>query len=232
MNDRLNYEMERAILSLQASMPGPRRPRTSVLPLLRIAASEMNVVFLLALFAGTLSLGAAAARFVSLPMLTSFCTAPLPMLLLFHRYVLNRNEPMRELEGTLPYSYAEMLIARTAAISLYALVFLLSLSALLHHSAGGDFLRLALCGAVPSVYLCTLLLFLSNVARNQESIAIIAVVLWIALCFFALLLPFNDILRLCPTGLYAALTAAGFVLYCFGFYQVKARGNGYAISIG
>lgn len=232
MNHRMEQEIERTIQLLQASMPKPQSPQTSIIPLLRTAASEMNLFLLLALFAGTLGLGAAAARFISLPMLTSFCTAPLPMLLLFHRYVLNRNEAMRELEETLPYSYTEMLIARTAVISLYAFIFLLSLSALLHHSAGENFLRLALCGAVPSIYLCTLLLILSSTVRCQESVSLFAIVFWVALCFLALLLPFNRVLQLCSTGLYAAAVSVGLILYGICFYQMKARRNSYAVNVG
>lgn len=232
MNERMKHEMGHTIQILQASMQEPKHPQTSIIPLLRIAASEMNAFLLFALFAGVLGLGIAAAKFLSLPMLTSFCAAPLPALLLFHRYVLHGNEGMRELEETFLYSYAEMLLARTAVISLYALVFLLSLSALLHHSAGEEFLRLALCGAVPSVYLCALLLILSGAVRNRENISMFVIVFWLALCFLAALSPFNHILQFCPTGIYAAFAAAGFVLYCFGFYQVKTRRNGYAASIG
>lgn len=232
MNDRMEQEIERTIRLLRASMPEPKRPKGSVLSLLRIAASEMDLFFLLALFAGTLGLGVIAARYISLPMLTSFCTAPLPMLLLFHRYVLNRNEPMRELEKTFPYSYAEMLIARTAVISLYSFVFLLSLSAALYHSVGEGFLRLALCGAVPSVYLCSLLLFLSGTLRDQESASILALVFWAALCFLTLLFPFDDILRMGPTGIYAALAAVGLILYGHCLYRIKTRRDRHAIGIG
>lgn len=232
MNDQMKQEMERTILLLQGSMPKPKSSRTSIFLLLRIAASEMNLLLLLVLFAGTLGLGAAATRFISLPMLTSFCTAPLPLLLLFHRYVFNRNESMRELEETFPYSYAEMLIARTIVISLYTFVFLLSLAATLHYSIGESFLRLALCGIVPNVYLCALLLFLSCNFRNQESISVFSIIFWAALCFLEFLLPFNDILLLCSTGIYAAVSAVGLVLYGVCLYQIKTRRIGYALTIG
>ena len=92
-------------------------------------------------------------------MLTIFCTAPMPMLLLFHRYVLASNQNMRELEATFPYSYPEMLAARSVVISCCMFGALVLLSVMLHVSAGEAFLRLALCGAVPGIYLCALLLF-------------------------------------------------------------------------
>ena len=161
MNDRMEQEIRRTILRLQASMPEPRDRQTPVFTLLRIAAGEINAGLLLGLFAGALIFGLLSVRALSMPMLTIFCTAPMPMLLLFHRYVLACNERMRELEATFPYSYPEMLAARSVVISCCMFGALLLLSVTLHVSAGEELLRLALCGAVPGIYLCTLLLFLS-----------------------------------------------------------------------
>ena len=98
------------------------------------------------------------------------------MLLLFHRYVLHGNEPMKELEDTFLYSYAEMLIGRTMVISIYMLGVLACLSIVLHHIGREAFLRLALCGAAPSVYLCVLLLLLAgSVGVGAEGEACIVV---------------------------------------------------------
>ena len=97
MNDRMEQEIRCTILRLQASMPEPRDRQTPVFTLLRIAASEISVGLLLGLFAGALIFGLLSVRALSMPMLTIFCTAPMPMLLLFHRYVLACNERMREL---------------------------------------------------------------------------------------------------------------------------------------
>ena len=58
---------------------------------------------------------------------------------------------LRELEDTFQYSYAEMLIARSTVISFYMFGTLIFLSMALHFSVGENFLRLALCGAVPSI---------------------------------------------------------------------------------
>ena len=115
MNDRMEREIRRTIQLLQASMPEPRDRQTPVFTLLRIAAGEINAGLLLGLFAGALIFGLLSVRALSMPMLTIFCTAPMPMLLLFHRYVLASNQNMRELEATFPYSYPEMLAARSAA---------------------------------------------------------------------------------------------------------------------
>ena len=52
MNDRMEQEIRRTILRLQASMPEPRDRQTPVFTLLRIAAGEINGGLLLGLFAG------------------------------------------------------------------------------------------------------------------------------------------------------------------------------------
>ena len=153
MNERMEQEIRRTIRFLQASMPEPKNRQTSVFTLLRIAASEINAWLLLGLFVGALSFGLVSVRVLSMPMLTIFCTAPMPMLLLFHRYVLACDQRMRELEATFPYSYSEMLAARSVVISCCMFGALVLLSAMLHASVGEDFLRLALCGAVPGIYL-------------------------------------------------------------------------------
>lgn len=232
MNDRMEKEISRTIQLLQASMPELKNTQTSMLTLLRVSASEMNIFLFLGLFTGVLIFGVASVKVLSMPMLSVFCTAPMPMLLLFHRYVLTCNHGMRELEETLPYSYAEMLTGRTTVISCYMLVTLVFLSLALHHSAGEGFLRLALCGAIPSLYLCALLLLLSSVIRNQESISMVAIIFWAALCFSALLLPFNDILQVCSTSIYAALAIVGVIVYGICFYKVKTRRYLYVFDMG
>lgn len=85
MNDRMEREIRRTIQLLQASMPEPRdRADAGSFTLLRIAAGEINAGLLLGLFAGALIFGLLSVRALSMPMLTIFCTAPMPMLLLFH----------------------------------------------------------------------------------------------------------------------------------------------------
>ena len=229
MNDRMEQEMKNTLHLLQASMPQSNTQPTSAFTLLRVAATEINPFLLLAIFAGTLAFGFMSMAWITSPMLTAFCTTPMPMLLLFHRYVFHSNDGMRELEETFQYSYAEMLSARTTIISCYTLVVLLSLSTILWYSGGENFLRLTLCGAVPSVYLCALLLMLSGVVRNQDGISMIAIVFWVALCFFSLLLPFNKILQVCSTSIYATVVMIGFIIYGICFYRVRTGGCAYAV---
>ena len=229
MNDRMEQEIRRTILRLQASMPEPRNRQTPVFTLLRIAAGEINAGLLLGLFAGALIFGLLSVRALSMPMLTIFCTAPMPILLLFHRYVLACSERMRELEATFPYSYPEMLAARSVVISCCMFGVLL-LSVTLHVSAGEDLLRLALCGAVPGIYLCTLLLFLSASLRNLEGLSLLALVFWAALCFLATVLPVDRLLQLCSTAAYAALAAIGLILYGILVCSVQKRRNLYDMA--
>ena len=200
MNDRMEQEIRRTILRLQASMPEPRNRQTPVFTLLRIAAGEINAGLLLGLFAGALIFGLLSVRVLSMPMLTIFCTAPMPMLLLFHRYVLACDQRMRELEATFPYSYSEMLAARSVVISCCMFGALLLLSVTLHVSAGEDLLRLALCGAVP-----------------------LALVFWAALCFLVTVLPFDRLLQLCSTAAYAALAVIGLILYGILVCNIQQR---------
>ena len=151
------------------------------------------------------------------------------MLLLFHRYVLASNQNMRELEATFPYSYPEMLAARSVVISCCMFSALL-LSVTLHVSAGEDLLRLALCGAVPGIYLCTLLLFLSARLRNPEGLSLLALVFWAALCFLVTVLPFDRLLQLCSTAAYAALAVIGLILYGILVHNVQRRREHYDMA--
>ena len=229
MNDRMEQEIRRTIVRRQAPMPEPGARQTPVFTLLRIAAGEINAGLLLGLFAGALIFGLLSVRALSMPMLTIFCTAPMPMLLLFHRYVLASNQNMRELEATFPYSYPEMLAARSVVISCCMFSALL-LSVTLHVSAGEDLLRLALCGAVPGIYLCTLLLFLSARLRNPEGLSLLALVFWAALCFLVTVLPFDRLLQLCSTAAYAALAVIGLILYGILVHNVQRRREHYDMA--
>ena len=223
MNERMEQEMIRTIQRLRASMPERKNQQASINTLLRLAREEMNGLFLLTLLAASVLFCATAARLLAQPMLTVFCTAPMPMLLLFHRYVLHGNEPMKELEDTFLYSYAEMLIGRTMVISIYMLGVLACLSIVLHHTGGETFLRLALCGAAPSVYLCVLLLLLAGTVRQKENLSILAVVLWMALVFLAVYLPVDQFLCQLSTITYGIATEIGLVLYAVSICKVKTR---------
>lgn len=231
MNDRMKQEMERTIQMLQASMP-KKNNRATVGALLRLSVEELNRALLLVLFGCTILFGSALAQLLSQSMLTVFFTAPLPGLFLFRRYVFHGNKRMRELEETFCYSYSEMLIGRTTVISLYMLAELICLALVLCRTNGTDFFRLALCGAIPSIYLCALLLLLGSTVRHQETVAAIAVVLWMGLAFFALYLPVEQFLCQLHTLAYGAAAGFGLIFYGGSIHKTKAARDFYVADFG
>ena len=230
MNERMEQEINRTIALLQASMP-QRKSKAALSQLLNIAKSEMNPLLLLALFFVSILCGVCMSKDIASPMVTIFCISPLPMLILFHRYVLYSNEPMRELEETFPFSYSEMLVGRAMLISAYMTFVFIALAVLLSHSAGENFIRLALCGAVPSTYLCIGLLILSAFIQNQDGLSLAAIVLWVGISYCALALPFDHFLILLPTSVYAALLAVGVALYSMCVCKIKQRRHSYAAGV-
>lgn len=231
MNERMEQKMNRTIQMLRASMPR-KSSRATIQVLLRLSAAEMNGALLLALFGFTVLLGTTAARLLSQPMLTAFYTAPLPGLLLFCRYVLYGNERMRELEETFRYSYTEMLVGRTGVISLYMLLVQVGLALALHGTNGADFLRLALCGAVPSIYLCALLLLLARVIRRQKTVSAIAVALWMALAFLAVCFPVEQFLRRLQTVVYGIAAGIGLIFYGASVWKTMTERDSYVAGQG
>lgn len=231
MNERMEQEMNRTIQMLRASMPR-KNSRATIQVLLRLSAEEMNGVLLLVLFGLTVLLGTTAARLLSQPMLTAFYTAPLPGLLLFCRYVLYGNERMRELEETFRYSYTEMLVGRTTVISLYMLLVQVGLALALHGANGIDFLRLALCGTVPSIYLCALLLLLASMIRRQKTVSAIAVALWMALAFLAVCFPVEQFLCRLQTVVYGIAAGIGLIFYGASVWKTMTERDLYVVSQG
>jgi hypothetical protein len=229
MSSKMDYEIEKTISRLKASIP-EQRQKSSLGVLLRLAASEMNMILLGMMLIAILFIGALLSANLSAPMLTCFCTAPMPVLLLFHQYVLRDNERMKELEQTFKYSYAEMLSARAIVIFVYMLVSLICLSATIHYVAGESFLRLALCGATPGILLCALLLWVSHNLRKQGNIALIAIVFWLFLCFATMVLPFGVVLQAAQTGLYALFVAVGIILFSVCLHHIRTGGPVYAAS--
>lgn len=229
MNNKMEHEIEKTITRLKASMP-EKNQKSSLGTMLRLAAGEMNAVFLTLLFIAVLLIGVLLSTNLSTPMLTCFCTAPMPVLLLFHQYVLRDNGQMKELEQTFKYSYTEMLSARAIVISVYMLICLIGLSAAIHHVAGENFLRLALCGAMPSILLCAILMWISHAFRNQDGIALVAIVFWIFLSFAAIILPFGMILQEVHSGLYALFVVIGIAFYGVCLHHIRTGGPVYAAS--
>ena len=164
-------------------------------------------------------------------MVTIFCLSPLPVLILFHQYALNSNQAMRELEETFPFSYTEMLVGRATLISIYMAFVFLSLAALLSYLAGESFIRLALCGAVPSVYLCAILLVLSVAIRSQEGLSLAAIILWGGISYCTLALPFDHFLILLPTAVYGILLVVGIIFYSLCAHKIKQRRFSYAVDM-
>lgn len=223
--------MNRTIQMLRASMPR-KTGRAGMRVLLRLSVEEMDGTLLLALLGAAVLLGVTAARLLSQPMLTAFYTAPLPGLLLFCRYVLYGNERMRELEETFRYSYTEMLVGRTAVISLYMLSVQICLAFALHGTNGADFLRLALCGSVPSIYLCALLLLLARVIRQQKTVSAIAVALWMALAFLAVCFPVEQFLCRLQTVVYGIAAGIGLIFYGASVWKTMTERDLYVVSQG
>lgn len=229
MNKNMEYEIEKTILKLKASMP-EQKQQASFISLLKLAASEVNMAFLALMLIAVIMVGVLLSTTLATPMLTAFCTAPMPALLLFHQYVLRGNEQMRELERTFKYSYCDMLSARTTVISIYMLLCLLCLSFTIYQIAGESFLRLALCGAAPSTLLCSALLWASYRFPKQDNIAFIAIIFWLFLSFAAMALPFNAILQAAHTGLYAFIVAVGIALFGLCLKHIRTGGSVYAAS--
>ena len=140
------------------------------------------------------------------------------------------DEIYRRIQRLTDPHYPEMLAARSVVISCWMFGALVLLSVMLHITASEAFLRLALCGAVPGIYLCTLLLFLSARLRNPEGLSLLALVFWAALCFLVTVLPFDRLLQLCSTAAYAALAVIGLILYGILIFNVQRRREHYDMA--
>ena len=229
MNDQMEFEIDRTIENLRSSMPTKLRRQTTIFTLLRVAVSEMNPILLTCVLGGILVCGYIFTDILSMPTVTVFCTTPLPLLLLFHSYVLRQNEAMRELEDSFCYSYAEMLIARCMVISAYTVLSLVCLCVMVHMTASVSIIRLLLCGALPTVYLCAALLGVAARVRSPESISIVAIALWLALCFVMLYFPLNELLMHTSLITFTILLIVGLVLYSISIIQISRRTK-YAIN--
>ena len=82
MNDRMNLEIKKAINTLRSSMPSPNT-NSNYYNLLRLAIYEIRPMYFSISIIVTVLLGIIGTGIMSAPMLTSFCTAPVPILLIF-----------------------------------------------------------------------------------------------------------------------------------------------------
>ena len=230
MNDRMEQEISRTINILQASMPR-KRSEAALSVLIKTAKDEINPLLLLALFLLSVPASLFFTKLTS-PMITVFCVSPLPTLILFHRYVLHSNPALRELEETFPFSYSEMLAGRTVWISVYMTAVFLALAMVLSSSTGENFIRLALCGAIPNTYLCIALLLLAAHVRSQEGLSLAAVVLWTGIIYCAIALPFDSFLLVVPTWGYGLVLTAGAALFGLCVHKLRKWRFFYAVDIG
>ncbi len=232
MTHEMDEKMEQTIQYLRSSMPRQQPTKISFGTLMKLAWSEIQVGFAVLSLAAVLIFGLLAARLLQEPMLVMLCTMPLPMLLLFHRCILCENTALRELEETFQYSYTEMLAARASVISLLTLAEALGAALAFHGIFGASFLRLTLCGSIPCLYLCILLLIICRKVRNQDQIAVLTAVIWSVLSLAAVWFSFDQILQLCSTGLYAGITCAGIILYVICLKQTQRGKCSYGTAIG
>lgn len=222
MDERMNQHMIQTIYELRTSLPHNQ----NTIPFseaLRLAAAETSPLYLLIVFCGCLLFSTMFCSFFSMPSLTVFCASPLPMLLLYHAFMLRENEQLRELEETFCFSYSEMILARATIIYAYSGGFLLSLSLFLSRAAGMQFVWLSLCGAVPSLLICALMILAVGKCRNMEQLSLTAITLWAALGFLAMLLPAERLLQMCTTTLLFALTLIGLLLNVLCLLYTKER---------
>ncbi|MBQ6788818.1 MAG: hypothetical protein IJO81_01375 [Clostridia bacterium] len=191
MNDRMSLEMEKTVDSLRFSMP-KKRQRSSMPLLLRIVLSETSPALLIAVLTAVLICGYVFTELFTIPASIVFFASPVPLLIFLHSYILRCNDEMRELEYTFRYSYGEMLLARSLVISVYTALSLLFLCLTVHEVSGTSFIRLLLCGALPNVYLFSVLLLIASKVRDTESLSFISSALWLSTLVLALSFDVND----------------------------------------
>lgn len=163
---------------LRASLPRQAH-KTSPAQLLGPALAELHPGLFLGAVGLSLLAGLLAGQ-LSAPFIATFCTAPLPLFLLYFRYFW-RNEPrMRELERTFRFSFHQMCLARFTVLfgSTAAALLALCLAA-----AWGDAspLPLALCGASSAALLGGALLLFS-LGMGTGSLGLLGGTLWMGLC--------------------------------------------------
>lgn len=207
---------------LRPSMP--KKGGTAPLPLLlRIALAEARPgLFALALTLALLA-GIFAARLAA-PLTCTFCSAPLPLFLLYFRYFRRGDARVRELEKTFRFSFFQMYVARFTVLFLGAAAALLLLCLITSLGGSAGFLTLALCGAASSSLLGGALLLLAL----RERAGLIGGALWMGLCVPALSLseaePFLNALPrylwLIPILTGAIMSAAGIRKGGYGYVCV------------
>ena len=197
---------------LKASLPRPQGSAGTRV-LLRSALAELSPSLFFGAVGLSLLAGLLAGR-LTVALTTSFCTAPLPLFLLYFRYFW-RNEPqMRELERTFRFSFHQMCLARFTVLFGCTAAALLVLCLTAAHG-GTSPLSLALCGASSAALLGGALLLLSLGLRTS-SLSLMGGTLWMGLCAPLVGLRLENWLAalplwgwMIPIGLGTALAVAG-----------------------
>ena len=197
---------------LRASLPR-RAHNASPTQLLRPALAELHPGLFLGAVGLSLLAGLLAGR-LTVPFTATFCTAPLPLFLLYFRYFW-RNEPrMRELECTFRFSFHQMCLARFTVLFGNTAAALLALCLTASWNSPSP-LSLALCGASSAALLGGGLLLFS-LGMGTSSLGLLGGTLWMGLCAPLVGLRLEAWLAalplwgwLIPIGLGAVLAAAG-----------------------
>ncbi|OPZ94995.1 MAG: hypothetical protein BWY74_00119 [Firmicutes bacterium ADurb.Bin419] len=228
MNEQMNLEIERTINKMRSSMPSPHK-RVNYFNLLRIATHEIRPMYFAISISLTILLGFIGTSIALTPMLTSFCTAPVPLLLIFSRYVWRNNKSMRELEQTFRYSFIQMLTARMLILSVFCLLSLLALTTTIYSVISSiSFIRAILCGLMPLTIISGMLLLFAGKVRENELI-IISFAILILVSFIAFYLNLDVLLSGCSLILLLLVSISGVVLNVYGLTIIRRRGILYAI---
>ena len=203
---------------LRASLPRQAH-KASPAQLLKPALAELHPGLFLGAVGLSLLAGLLAGRLTA-PFTATFCSAPLPLFLLYFRYFWRSDPRMRELEHTFRFSFHQMCLARFTVLfgSTAAALLALCLTAAW---GGTSPLPLALCGASSAALLGGALLLFS-LGVHTGSLGLLGGTLWMGLCAPLVGLRLEAWLAalplwgwLIPIGLGAVLAAAG------------AKGGGY-----
>lgn len=228
MNDRMNFEMERTIKKLRSSMPPPQK-KSNFVHLLRLAVREIKPLYFIISIVLTVLLGRIGISIVVTPMLTCFCTAPIPLLLIFCKYVWRDNKSMRELEQTFRYSFTQMLTARMMILTVFSLLSLLILTATIYNAADNiSFIRAILCGLMPLTIISGILLLCAGKMRESE-LTTTSCAIWVLFSFTALYVNTDVFLSACSLIILLLVCIFGFALNVYGLTIIRRRGISYAI---
>jgi hypothetical protein len=228
MNERLDLEIEKTIQALRSSMPSPKTS-SSYFRLLQLAVCEVRPAYFVISMILTLLLSIIGTYIMSAPLLSSFCAAPVPILLIFCRYVWQDNKPMQELEQIFRYSFTQMLAARMLVLSVFCLLSLFALATIIYNMANSiSFVRTVLCGFTSLTATSGILLLCADKARENE-LMMISTAIWLLVSFIAFYINADIILAGCSLILLFLVPALGVVFNVYGLIILRKRGISYAV---